>query len=365
MQKKNRNTLFWLFNISGWFLFFGLDVALNFSNYAELSTILNVIALFLFAVLLSSVMRRVYRNRMPENFQIRRVILLIVIVSLGASFIRLIFSLLVESYFCTTSGFANNFRDNLTIMSANARFLKRTFQMAYPLLIWSLMYVALKMWFELVIEKEKREKAFLLAQQAELKMLRYQLNPHFLFNSLNSIQALIFENQQMADKMVTELSEFLRYTLSHVNKTYVPFKEELEAVQRYLTIEKIRYEEKLEYTVQCSEEAGNYPVLSFLIQPLIENSIKHGIKTSLIPLKISIIGTVVNNTLQIEITNTGRWVRNSNEGTGIPNLKERLENAYENRHTFKMFENDGKVTVQLAIEHQDIPVEHDFLNKAG
>ncbi len=182
---------------------------------------------------------------------------------------------------------------------------------------------------------------------------------------MNSIQALIFENQQMADKMVTELSEFLRYTLSHVNKTYVPFKEELEAVQRYLTIEKIRYEEKLEYSIQCSEEAGSYPVLSFLIQPLIENSIKHGIKTSPIPLKISIIGAVVNNTLQIEITNTGRWIQNSNEGTGIPNLKERLENAYENRHTFKMFENDGKVTVQLAIEHQDIPVEHDFLNKAG
>lgn len=353
MQIKNRNNLFWVFNISGWFLFFGLDVALNFSNYAELSSILNLLALFLFAVLLSSVMRRVYRKRMPDNFKIRRVILLIVIVSLGASFLRLIFSLLVESYFCTTSDFTNNLKDNLTIMSTNARFLKRSFQMAYPLLIWSLMYVSLKMWFELVIEKEKREKAFLLAQQAELKMLRYQLNPHFLFNSLNSIQALIFENQRMADKMVTELSEFLRYTLSHVNKTYVPFKDELDAVQRYLTIEKIRYEEKLEYSIQCSEEAGNYQVLSFLIQPLIENAIKHGIKTSAIPLKINIIGTVISNTLHIEISNTGSWLPNINEGTGIPNLKERLENAYENRHSFKMFENDGKVTVQLSIEHQD------------
>jgi LytS/YehU family sensor histidine kinase len=279
--------------------------------------------------------------------------MLIVIVSLSASFLRLIFSILVESYFCTTSGFVNNLKENLSILSTNARIFKRTFQMAYPLLIWSLMYVALKIWFELVVEKEKREKAFLLAQQAELKMLRYQLNPHFLFNSLNSIQALIFENQHMADKMLTELSEFLRYTLSHANKTYVPFKDELEAVQRYLTIEKIRYEEKLEYSIKCSEEAGNYQVLSFLIQPLIENAIKHGIKTSAIPLQIGINGTVTNNSLMIEISNTGKWLQNKNEGTGIANLKERLENAYENRHAFKMFEKDGKVTVQLSIEHQN------------
>ena len=353
MQIKNRNSLFWIFNISGWFLFFGLDVALNFSNYAELSSVFNLFALFLFAVLLSSVMRIIYRKRMPDNFKIRRIILLIVVVSLGASFLRLIFSLLVESYFCTTSDFTNNLKENIAIISTNARIFKRTFQMAYPLLIWSLMYVALKMWFELIIEKERREKAFLLAQQAELKMLRYQLNPHFLFNSLNSIQALIFENQQMADKMLTELSEFLRYTLSHVNKTYVPFKDELDAVQRYLTIEKIRYEEKLEYSVQCSEEAGRYQVLSFLIQPLIENAVKHGIKTSAIPLKINIKGTVTHNILHIEISNTGRLLQTENEGTGIPNLKERLENAYENRHSFKMFENDGRVSVQLAIEHQD------------
>ena len=353
MQIKNRNSLFWFFNISGWFFFFGLDFALNFSNYAELSSVIYLLAVFLFAVLLSSVMRRIYRKRMPDNFKIRRIILLTVIVSLGASFLRLIFSLLVESYFCTTSDFANNLKENLTIMSANARFIKRSFQMAYPLLIWSLMYVSLKMWFELIMEKEKREKAFLLAQQAELKMLRYQLNPHFLFNSLNSIQALIFENQQMADKMVTELSEFLRYTLSHVNKTYVLFKDELDAVQRYLTIEKIRYEEKLEYTIQCSEEAANYQVLSFLIQPLIENAIKHGIKTSVIPLKIKIKGMVTDNTLHIEISNTGRWLQNENEGTGIANLKERLENAYENRHSLKIHEHDGSVIVILDIEHED------------
>ena len=353
MRKINYNKLFWVFNFSGWFLYFGLDIPLNFPYYKEFNSFVQLFSMTLFAVVLSSFMRLIYRRRMSDNFQIRKIVLLIVVVSLAASLFRLIFSLLLESYFCTTAGFVENLKVNLTLISTNSRILKRLFQLAYPLLIWSLMYAALKMWYELVIEKEKREKAFLLAQQAQLQMLRYQLNPHFLFNSLGSIQALIYENQQMADKMLTELSEFLRYTLAHVNKTYVPFKDELEGIERYLTIEKIRYEEKLEYSIHCSPEAGNYEVLSFLIQPLIENAIKHGIKTSEIPLRIQITGKVIDNTLHIEIRNTGRWFHDKNEGTGIANLRKRLENAYQNRHTFKTYENDGSVIVQLEIEHEE------------
>jgi LytS/YehU family sensor histidine kinase len=143
----------------------------------------------------------------------------------------------------------------------------------------------------------------------------------------------------------------------HVNKTYVPFNEELEAIQRYLTIEKIRYEEKLEYSLDCSPDAGTYKVLSFLIQPIIENAIKHGIKTSEIPLKINISGRVVNHVLRIEISNSGHWLNSKNEGTGIANLRERLENAYPNRHTYKTYENDGRVIVELEIEHEEKSVE--------
>jgi sensor histidine kinase YesM len=355
MRKINYNRLFWVFNISGWSVYFGLDIPLNFPAYKELNNLVQLFSMAVFAVVLSSFMRLIYRPRMSDTFQILKIVLLIVVVSLGASLFRLMFSLLLESYFCTTGGFTENLKVNLNFISANSRIMKRSFQFAYPLLIWSLMYAALKMWYELVVEKEKREKAFLLAQQAQLQMLRYQLNPHFLFNSLGSIQALIYENQQMADKMLTELSEFLRYTLSHVNKTYVPFKDELEGIKRYLTIEKIRYEEKLEYSVHSSPEAGNYEVLSFLIQPLIENAIKHGIKTSDIPLRINISGEVVSNTLHLKISNTGRWLQSKTEGTGIANLKKRLENAYPNRHTLKTYENDGRVVVHLEIEHLEKP----------
>lgn len=358
MRKINYNRLFWFFNISGWFLFFGLEFFLNFSYYSKRINLIFIFSLFLVSIMLTSCMRLIYRRKMSDNILIGRTVLLVVVVSLIAGLVRLIFTILLESFSYTLIGFEENLKANITFISMNFRVFKRTFQMAYPLLIWSLLYAALKMWYELVFEKEKSEKAFLLAQQAQLQMLRYQLNPHFLFNSLGSIQALIYENQGMADKMLTELSEFLRYTLSHVNNTFVPFKDELEGIRRYLTIEKIRYEEKLEFSLHCSPEAGNYEVLGFLIQPLIENAIKHGIKTSGIPLKIKIEGRVFNGTLQIEISNTGIWVDNKNEGTGIANLKKRLENAYQNRHTFKTFENEGWVVVQLEIEHDRNSFQH-------
>jgi len=353
VQKINYTRLFWIFNVSGWILYVASELFLNFDEVRQFPRILYYFGSFIYAFLLTLLMRRILQKYLSKSRQLKNTLLLVFLVSISATTIWYITDKLFYFFIPYPGKPDYSFLQYMDYMFGGTRYFKSLIFWTIPLFIWSILYVAIKTWFELVIEKEKREKAFLLAQQAQLKMLRYQLNPHFLFNSLSSIQALIYENQRMGDKMLTELSEFLRYTLSHVNKTYVPFKEELEAIQRYLTIEKIRFEEKLEYDIHCSPEAGNYEVLSFLIQPLIENAIKHGIKTSEIPLKIRINGKVVNNTLLIGISNTGQWVHNKNEGTGIANLRERLENAYQNRHSFQTFENDGWVIVQLEIEHKE------------
>lgn len=349
--KVNYNKLFWIFNISGWLLFFSIEIFLNLKYYSIFAHFIEFFSVVFFAFILSCIMRKIYQQIMLKNIKIIKIILIIILVTLMASYIRMFVNLLIESYFCTKSpDFQTNLQTNFKFISSEFRFIKRPFTLAYPLLIWSLLYFALKIWFELTEEREKREKALLLAQQSQLQMLRYQLNPHFLFNSLGSIQALMYENRNLADKMITELSEFLRYTLSHVNKTYVPFKEELEAIKKYFSIEKIRFEEKLEYDIKCSSEAENYKVLSFLIQPLIENAIKHGIKTSSIPLKILIDAKVENAKLCIEISNTGKWL-NHTEGTGISNMKDRLSNAYNNRFSFEIIKELDKVIIKLELEH--------------
>lgn len=358
--KINYNRLFWLLNISGWFLFVCVDFFLNYEMYNYFPRFWYFLSSYIYVCILCLFLRKTYNKYLSKNIKYKTIIFLIVIISVLTSTIWFLTDYLV---YVITIAYKKPILEFLIIylktIAENFRMAKSLIYRCFPLIIWGLLYVVLKTWLDLAEEKEKREKAFLLAQQAQLQMLRYQLNPHFLFNSLSSIQALMYENRAVADKMITELSEFLRYTLSHINKTFVSLNEELDAIQRYLTIEKIRFEEKLEYSINYTNEALNYKVLSFLLQPIIENAIKHGIKTSDIPLKISVNALVVKDILQIEISNSGKWINNKTEGTGITNLKERLENAYHKHYVLKINEINNKVVVLLELEH----LEDKVINK--
>jgi two-component system LytT family sensor kinase len=226
------------------------------------------------------------------------------------------------------------------------------------LLGWTFLYFGIKNWIEWRKQEERMEKANSLAQDAQLQMLRYQLNPHFLFNSMNSIRALIDEDETKAREMITELSEFLRYSLDSKNYSNVPLKNEIEAIQHYFAIQKKRYEDKLEVIYDIEPQAGDYPVLSFLIHPLVENAVKYGMRTSPMPLTIHLKAKAREGDLMIEVCNTGKWVEPPQEekqmfvstGTGLDNVRRRLENAFPNRHRFEVFEKEGKVHVQLEIQ---------------
>jgi len=225
------------------------------------------------------------------------------------------------------------------------------------LLGWTFLYFGIKIWMEWRRQEERMEKANSLAQDAQLQMLRYQLNPHFLFNSMNSIRALIDEDETKAREMITELSEFLRYSLDSKDYSNVPLKNEIEAIQHYFAIQKKRYEDKLEVTYDINPQAGDYPVLSFLIHPLVENAVKYGMRTSPMPLTIHLKAKTSEGVLTIEVCNTGKWVESAQQekqmyastGTGLDNVRRRLENAFPYRHRFEVFEKEGKVHVQLEI----------------
>ena len=189
-------------------------------------------------------------------------------------------------------------------------------------------------------------------------MLRYQLNPHFLFNALNSIRALVDENRKHAKEMITELSEFLRYSLNSKNFSDVPLKQELEAIRHYFKIEKKRYEEKLLVRYEVDPLAEEYPVLSFLIHPLVENAVKYGMQTSPMPLRIVIKSDVRNDTLILEVCNSGYWIEQDSEqagqrdgtGIGLKNIRQRLENAFPESHHFEVIKNDDQVCIHIEIK---------------
>jgi len=188
-------------------------------------------------------------------------------------------------------------------------------------------------------------------------MPRYQLNPHFLFNALNSIRALVDEDEGRAREMVTELSEFLRYSLHSKSFADVPLKDEIEAIRHYFSIQKKRYEDKLTVNYTIAPQAEDYPVLSFLIHPLVENAVKYGMQTSAMPLKITLQAEVTEGDLKLEICNTGEWVEPAAEmesnsqgtGTGLENVRQRLDNAFPNRYDFKICEEEGMVCIRLTI----------------
>lgn len=227
-----------------------------------------------------------------------------------------------------------------------------------PLLGWTFLYLGIKIQRAWKEQEQRTEKANALAQAAQLQMLRYQLNPHFLFNSMNSIRALIDEDETKAREMITELSEFLRYSLDSKDYSNIALKHEIEAIQHYFAIQKKRYEDKLEVVYDIEPQAGEYPVLSFLIHPLVENAVKYGMRTSPLPLAIRLTAKIRDGALMMEISNTGHWVeetRHDDEisagtGTGLDNVRRRLENAFPNRHRFEIVEKEGCVRIQLEIK---------------
>jgi two-component system LytT family sensor kinase len=224
-----------------------------------------------------------------------------------------------------------------------------------PLIGWSAFYFGIKFWQEWMIQKEKTEKANALAQTAQLQMLRYRINPHFLFNALNSIRALISENKLSAKRMVTELSEYLRYSLVSRNYQTVPLKDEIESIRHYFEIQKIRYEDKLGVLFDIDPAAEEYPIMSFLLHPLVENAVQYGMHTSPMPLKIRIKAELFEKNLHIEVSNSGSWVEPSDQeesraiGKGLDNLRQRLEDAYTGKHHFEIFEKEDSVYALLNI----------------
>jgi LytS/YehU family sensor histidine kinase len=177
---------------------------------------------------------------------------------------------------------------------------------------------------------------------------------------MNSIRALIDENEDKAREMITELSEFLRYSLVSKDYADVPLREELEAIQYYFAIQKRRYEDKLAVSYDIDPLAGEYPVLSFLVHPLVENAIKYGMRTGPMPLIVHLSARLQDHSLVIEVRNTGKWVPppppggadGQGTGTGLDNVRRRLENAFPDRHRIAIFEKDGSVHVQLTIHGQ-------------
>lgn len=204
------------------------------------------------------------------------------------------------------------------------------------------------------LEVDAKIAAQLGEEKARLEVLRYQLNPHFLYNSLNSIYGLLHENARDAGEMVLRLSDFCRATLTSAPDDLPTLGAELDALRSYLDVEKVRWGEKLQVDFAVDPEAAALRLPPFLLLPLVENAIKYGGRTSPDVLSLRIGAQRVSGVLRIEIANTGRWLapglgRPESTGIGLENLRQRLRRYYPDAHTFTTTEAGGWVIARLEI----------------
>ncbi len=200
-------------------------------------------------------------------------------------------------------------------------------------------------------KKAKEAKLESLVRETELKMLRSQINPHFLFNSLNSISSLTITDPEKARDMVVKLSEFMRYALSRKDEQPVTLQNELENLRLYLDIEKVRFGEKLTTEETIEPDCLDFKIPVMLLQPLYENAVKHGVYESTESVRIRTQAKITEGYIQISISNNYDPAPSLKRGTGtgLLNVTRRLELFYGNKASIKTLKENGIYTVNLYI----------------
>jgi LytS/YehU family sensor histidine kinase len=218
------------------------------------------------------------------------------------------------------------------------------FEGTIVLIAWSALYFGIKHYGTVEEQRNRLLASEATAREAQLQALRYQLQPHFLFNTLNAISSLVVSKQpERATEMIAKLAGLLRNTLSFPEAHLVTFREELAVVEEYLSIEQVRFGPRLAVSLTVSSEAYEALVPRFLLQPIVENSIRHGIARCPNGGAVAIRASVIEEQLRIEIENDRKEspLQSSDEGhgLGLANTKTRLE---------KLYGEQGTVTVSPA-----------------
>lgn len=214
----------------------------------------------------------------------------------------------------------------------------------YIVLCWSGLYFGVKYYQMLQAESQKLLQVSAMAHQAQLKMLRYQLNPHFLFNTLNAISTLILDRRtDLANTMVSRLSSFLRYSLDSDPMAKVELDDEINALRLYLDIEQVRFDDRLKIDIDLDEQARHALIPSLLLQPLVENAVKYAIAPSELGGTIHIKARVFAGELLLELSDTGPGMadladleRRPGHGVGLQNTRERLRSLYGEAQSFRL-----------------------------
>jgi hypothetical protein len=325
---------FWPFQIGGWLLY-ATTVAASMVPLRNMRDDVAYHAMFLLSGFLCSflmygVCHALWRARVP----LIRALLACTGVAYGLGFLCSAASLWAERYY---GGVTSPFHWSYIFVYASGS--------CFVLVAWSALYFGIKHYHVLEEQKQRLQALEVMAREAQMRALRYQLQPHFLFNTLNAISTLVLDNQpRIATQMIARLADLLRRTLEAPDVHQVSLKEEIAVTKEYLALEKVRFGPRLMVTFEINPETQDALVPRFLLQPLVENAIRHGIAKRPDGGTLVLHAENVGGRLRVRIENDGveddepvlrRNTAVPHRGVGLTNTRARLEQMYGHEATLE------------------------------
>lgn len=333
---------FWIFQAVFWAIS-SVSLAILLRHYYQVESLPWIIGgRIAMGVVLTALLRQLYRQRFTQRLESGRKLLWILALNIVAALVGAGFWMVLFDFV-------------LPELPEVAPLTSFTMARLYSLLTWNAAYFGLELLLDYHSAKLAASEAGGRASAAELKQLQTQLNPHFLFNSLNTIVASL-EPAHPAREIVQNLADYLRFSL-HEARPLEPLGRELDALESYVGLQRIRFQDGLECRIEASPAAMRVMVPPMLVQPLFENAFKYGPLSSPRPLQVRLLADVADGWLEIEVFNSGRWVTRDDHdpaGTGLGNLRRRLLLLLGERAT--LFIDPGRDFVRVVLR---IPTTHE------
>lgn len=346
VSKVNKTRLYWTLQAGGWITYALAQIVLNAVVSENAGFSLQRALFFTYEAAFGLMLTHAYRGLMNRwrwlgagmSILIPRVLVMVFLLGLALYFLRVAISVPLGIY-STDVAFSLDLILGMTTVYALVFFL------------WSVLYFIYN-YFERYNTSLKLEAS---VREIELNNLKAQLNPHFIFNALNSIRALVDENPEKSKLAINQLSNILRNSLSTGKRGLTRFEDELKIVKDYLGLESIRFEERLQTAFEIDPESKEFLVPPLMIQTIVENGIKHGIAKLTAGGMIHMKTTVRNNRLTIQVRNNGHYLNgasNPSGGLGLENTRQRLKLIYGNDASFRILaESDTFVLTEIEIPH--------------
>jgi len=342
-----KKSTYWICQLAGWLGMVGVET-INYTFFIAQRFVLELLWSFLLLALAGLIITHLYRWVLKRiNFFQKKVWSIWLYAFFSTCLMASLLSIVSFTPYIIDDG--NQFVQRLRVVDVLGSIMNWSRYVGVWVIIY-FMYKLLQQNNTILQEKLAYEN---IAKTNELELLKTQLNPHFLFNALNSIKALVIINPEQSRDAIVKLSELLRFTLQYGQEKLIPLQDELNEVKKYLALEQLRFGSRLTVDVDISaDDISGYKVPPAILLTLAENAVKHGVANRMENSLIKIAVSISDNHIQLQLINSGKYLPGQSSGIGLKIVQRRLEEVYHHTANFSITNtaaNTVTSTIQIPI----------------